>query len=374
MKKNLRKIIISIVAGVSLTTSVPLIHHEEVLAAKKATKKQSIRKYVQNAMEKGHVRGSVVVVKNGKAEQISYGYGYYKKRLGAGNPKVLYPLGSLQKVMTAAMITQLIYKEKFTQNTKISRWYPHMKGASKISVGNLMTHTSGINVVGTESNAGINYSEQGAINRVISQANAQNSTTLGRFNYNNANYILLAGIIRKVTGKSYASNLKSRITKPLKLKDTYIYTQIPKGKTDGISYTYAQGKNYQDPRVAPRTLTTQLVGAGDVFSTPMDYYKIICGLQNGKILTKKQFKYMTHLKAKSSETTYSGGIYMRRNGKLEVAYGNFGDTYFSNWLQLTSNNKNGIVMFLNQTVSKNKNKDVGYKILKKIKANTFVNR
>ncbi|WP_242450233.1 serine hydrolase domain-containing protein [Lactobacillus sp. LL6] len=353
---------------------MPLIHYEEALAAKKTTKKQSMKKYVQNAMEKGHIRGTIVVVKDGKAEQISYGYGYYKKRLKAGNPKVLYPLGSLQKVITSAMITQLIYQGKFNQNTKISRWYPQMKNSSKITVGNLMTHTSGINVVGTESNAGINYSEQGAINRVISQVNAQSMTKRGRFNYNNANYILLAGIIRKVTGKSYAANLKSRIIKPLKLKDTYIYTKIPKGKTDGVSYTYAQGKNYQDPRVAPKTLTTQLVGAGDVFSTPMDYYKIICGLQNGKVLTKKQFKYMTHLKAKSNETTYSGGVYMRRNGKLEIAYGNFGDTYFSDWLQLTSDNKNGIVMFLNQTISKNKNKDIGYKILKKIKANTFVNR
>lgn len=375
MKKNLRKLLVTAVAGVSLMASMPIIHHEEVYAAKVSRKKKtSMRKFVQKAMKKGHLRGSVIVVKNGKAEQISYGYGYYRRRLGAGNHKVLYPLGSLQKVITAAMVTQLIYAKKFSQNTKISRWYPHMKNARKITVGNLLAHTSGINVVGTESNAGINYSEQGAINRVISQVNSQSFTKRGRFNYNNANYILLAGIIRKVTGKSYASNLKSRIIKPLKLKDTYIYKHIPKSKTDAISYTYLHGKNYQDPQVAPKTLTTQMLGAGDVFSTPKDYYKIICGLQNGKILTKKQFKYMTHLKAKSNETTYSGGLYMRRNGKLEIAYGNFGNTHFANWLQLTSNNKNGIVMFLNQTTSKDKNKDVGYKILKKIKSKTFVSR
>ena len=97
-------------------------------------------------------------------------------------------------------------------------------------------------------------------------------------------------------------------------------------------------------------------------------------MQNGKILTKKQFKYMTHLKAKAKDTTYSGGLYMRRGGKLEMAYGNFGDTHFANWIQLTSDNQNGIVMFLNQTQDKNKNKDAGYRILKKIKSNTFVNR
>lgn len=374
MKRQIRKMLIAVVAGMSLTASVPIFHNQEVIAAKKTSKKTSMRKIVQNAMKKSHVRGSIVVVKDGKVEQISYGYGYYGRRLGAGNTKVLYPLGSLQKVLTGAMITQLIYAKKFNQNTKISRWYPGMRNAKKITVGQLMTHTSGINVVGTESNAGVNYSEQGAINRVINQVNSQRSTKRGKFNYNNANFILLAGIIRKVTGKSYAWNLKKRIIKPLKLKHTYIYKQIPKSKTDAVSYTYYHGRNYQDPRVASRTLTTQLVGAGNVFSTPKDYYKIIVGLQNGKILTKKQFNYMTHLKAKAKNTTYSGGIYMRRGGKLEVAYGNFGNTHFSNWLQLTSDNQNGIVMFLNQTISKNKTKDVGYKILKKIKAKTFVNR
>lgn len=379
INKLLTKFTVATLAS-GLLLSAPLASSAPTYAASKKVKKTSnkkkttLRQYTKNTMAKYHLRGSMIVVKDGKAQQVSYGYGYYRRRIGAGSSKLVYPLGSLQKSITATMITQLIYKGKFSQNTKISRWYPNLKNASRISVGNLMTHTSGITVVGTEVNNGINFSENGALNWIINKINSQSEQRPGKFNYNNANYILLAGIIRKTTGKSYASNLKSRIIKPLNLKQTYMYNQIPKGKTDAISYTYRYGRNYQDPQYAPQGLTTQLLGAGDVFSSPKDYYKILVGMQNGKILTKKQFKYMTHLKAKAKDTTYSGGLYMRRGGKLEMAYGNFGDTHFANWIQLTSDNQNGIVMFLNQTQDKNKNKDAGYRVLKKIKFNTFVNR
>ena len=80
---------------------------------------------------------------------------------------------------------------------------------------------------------------------------------------------------------------------------------------------------------------------------------------------------MTHLKSKDS--TYSGGIYLKKSGELKLVYGNFGDTHFANWVQLTSDNQNGIVMFLNQTRdSKSQNKAAGYKILNHIKKDTFI--
>ena len=42
------------------------------------------------------------------------GYGYYRRKIKNGNKKLLYPVGSLQKSITAAIITQLIYQKKFS--------------------------------------------------------------------------------------------------------------------------------------------------------------------------------------------------------------------------------------------------------------------
>lgn len=360
---RVRKIWFSAAIIFSLFALVEAKNSQKVQAA-------SMRSYVEKTMKKGHVRGSVIVVKDGDAEKISVGYAKYNKR-NNGSKKIVYPLGSLQKAVTGAMITQLIYQKKFSQNTKISRWYPSMRNASKITVGQLMTHTSGINVSGTESSHGRIFSESGAVKWAINQVNSSRRSGVNQFNYNNANYILLAGIIRKVTHKSYASNLKSRIVKPLKLHQTYIYGKFPKGVSAAVSYQHRYGKNYQRPAYINRYAMSQMIGAGNLCSAPADYYKIMCGLTNGKILTEKQYDYMTHLDSKRS--TYSGGLYAKKSGKLKLAYGNCGNTHFANWMQLTDDNQNGIVMFLNQSGSKDHNKSVGYKILKHIKADTFLN-
>ena len=137
----------------------------------------------------------------------------------------------IAKVITAAIITQLIYAGKFTQDTKISNWYPNLKGASNITVGNLMTHTSGLKATDTEVNRGRIYSENDAINWVVNKLNSTTQNQPGKFSYNNTNYILLAGIIRQVTGKSYKQNVQERVINPLGLKRTYFLEDIPSGMT-----------------------------------------------------------------------------------------------------------------------------------------------
>ncbi|NWM49655.1 beta-lactamase family protein, partial [Escherichia coli] len=91
-----------------------------------------MRNFVRNTLAQNNTRGSIVIIKNGQPQQISYGYAWYGKKVGNGNDNVVYPTASLQKVVTAAMIIQLMNEnwhtsQKFTQNTKISRWYPNLK-------------------------------------------------------------------------------------------------------------------------------------------------------------------------------------------------------------------------------------------------------
>lgn len=360
MKKN-KLIQIAAVAALFL----PLANVHQVQAASLKTKAVEI-------LNKAHMKGSVLLIKNGKKYPVNVGYGYYKRKLSNGSHKLLYPIGSIQKELTAAMITQLIYQGKFTQNTKISRWF-HVKRGNQITVGQLMTHTSGFNIGDTENSHGINFSEPMAIRWAELQINLTSRSSSSQFTYNNANYILLAGIIRKVTGKSYSTNLKERIIKPLNLKHTFVYQEIPRSKTDAISYKYLAGRNYQDPLYVNRNAMSQMVGAGNIVSTPDDYYRIQQAMTNGKILTAKQFYYMTHLKARRS--TYSGGVYIKKNNHLRLAYGNFGNTHFANWMQLTNDSRNGLVMFLNQTQdNKNQNKAIGYRLLRLINTHSFVKK
>ena len=373
--KQNHKIIKIAIAALALGVGAPVVANHtsnQIFAASAPYDTNEMRSFVRNTLAQNKVRGTVVVIKDGHAQQISYGYGYYGRRLGAGNIKVVYPVCSLQKVITGAIITQLISEGKFNQDTKISRWYPNLKNADKITVGNLLTHTSGLLATRTEVNRGINYSEGDAINWVVNRINQLQEGNPGNFYYNNTNYILLAGIIRQVTNQSYEANVKSRIINKLGLKRTFFYPDIPKNKTDAISYTW-RNKNYQNAQYVKRSLASQLPGAGNLFSTPMDYYRIQVALTDGRILTKDQFNYLTHLQ--SRVTSYSGGVYLKNNDNLKMAYGNLYGTHFGNWFQMTTDNQNGLIMFLNQTQNnEDQNKAIGYQILNHIKANNFTEK
>lgn len=367
-----------IIAVTALALASPVISTLNTVQAATQSENSEMRSFVRNTLEEHHVRGSAVIIKNGVPQQISLGYAWYGKKIGNGNPKVVYPTGSLQKVVTGAMIVQLINEtaktnQRFSQYTKISRWYPNLKNANKITVGNLLTHTSGIKATGTEINRGRNYSEAQAINWVVNKVNSTQENKPGTYYYNNTNYILLAGIIRAVTGKSYEQNFVNRIVKPLGLTHTYLYQDIPNSMTDAISYYSNGSKNYTQAAYVKRTLASQLPGAGNMFSTPMDYYKIQVGLTNGTILNATDFKYLTHLKTKYNN--YSGGLYLKKNDTLKMAYGNLGSTHFGNWFQITTDNQNGLIMFLNQTNNQEDAiKATGYQILNHIKANTFTSK
>ena len=371
------KIITLVTSLVMAVTPLAAVSTTQVKAAPSSTQTEMYN-FVRNTLQKHHVRGIVTVVKNGVPQTISYGYAWYGKRIGNGNSQVVYPTASLQKVITAAMVVQLINETKgtnnsFTQYTKISRWYPNLKNADNITVGNLLTHTSGIMATKTEVDRGRNYSEEKAINWVVNNINSSPSDTIGNYHYNNSNYILLTGIIRQITGRSYADNIQSRIIDKLNLQNTYLYQNIPKGKTDPISYYSNGGKNYQQAAYLKKSLVSQIPGAGNLFTTTEEYYKMQVGLTDGSILSKNDFYYLTHLKSKV--VNYSGGLYLYNNDNIKNAYGSFKGVHFGTWMQLTADNQNGIVMFLNQTDdNENDQKDVGYEILQHIKPNTFVAR
>lgn len=184
---------------------------------------------------------------------------------------------------------------------------------------------------------------------------------------------MLAGIIRKVTNQSYEQNFQTRIIDRLGLQNTYLYQNIPNYKTDAISYFWNGFNNYKDASYVKRSLASQLPGAGNLFSTPKDYYKIQVGLSNGQILSHSDFNYLTHLRSKV--TDYSGGIYLKNNDTLKSAYGNLAGTHFGDWFQMTTDNQNGLVMFLNQTNNnENDEKDAGFEILNHIKPGLFNQR
>jgi len=299
-----------------------------------AVQANSVAQQARALAKKYHFKGQIMLTKDyaGKAQTIYVGDANHKKRL-KNNQHTIYPTASLQKAITGAMIQQLIAKGKLKMTTKLSNYYPQVAYSSRITVRQLLDHTSGIQMAETTPSTVL--SEQQAYRYTLKQLTSTGATT---YHYTNANYTLLAGIITKITHKSYQHNLQTRVIKPLKLTHTTDKYTAKQPLTAAVSYR--SGTNYH-ARAYQRRLFSSLVGAGNLYTNAHDYYKIMCGMRNGKLLTRNQYRQLRH----HYQVRYAGGMYHYAAGTKS----NHGaDNGYDSYMYATEGNRRAIVYFANQ--------------------------
>lgn len=89
------------------------------------------------------------------------------------------------------------------------------------------------------------------------------STNNHAYAYSNANFTLLAGVIRKVTHKSYQAALTNDIIRPLGLKHTYEYNDIPGNVINPTSYRLANG--FGQSGIISKPLQSSELGCGSLY-------------------------------------------------------------------------------------------------------------
>ncbi|MCC8409882.1 beta-lactamase family protein [Mucilaginibacter sp. UR6-1] len=203
-----------------------------------------------------------------------------------------YRVGSISKMFTATIIFQLIDAGKLKLSDPLSKWYPQLPNAEKITIGLMLKHRSGLFNFTADSTYLTYYTqpqtEQQQIARFAKLQPAFAPDTKSA--YSNTNYVLLAYIAQKITGKPYALLIKERITGRLKLNDTYAGGAIDPKKHEAQSYKYINGWQQE-------TATDMSVpgGAGAIVSTPADLARFIEGLFNGKLVSDSSLNVMKTL-------------------------------------------------------------------------------
>lgn len=214
----------------------------------------------------------------------------------------LYPIASLQKAYTGIAIQKLIDGGKLSLNTKISRFYPSIPNASKITIENLLTHRSGIK---DKTNGPTSLLKNQRAQVKFIQRNLDSTGKIGVWNYSNSDYALLAGIISKVTGQSYEKYLSTNLFTPNNLKNIKFYNQV----TNASQIANVKGtENAQNSHLNFEELKNGMsgeLGAGEVFSSAQDYWNFIRGLVAGK--------YVPLNNIISNPYNYYDGVYLGSN-------------------------------------------------------------
>jgi D-alanyl-D-alanine carboxypeptidase len=233
---------------------------------------------------------------NAEAGEISIfkgGKEIYKRNFGetklpqSQKGKETFQIGSITKSMTAMMIFKLIEKNKLDLNDKLSKFYPKIPNAEKITISQMLSHTSGLGdyVTGKDTMKWLTekVSEEQIMNHIIEQGFLFEPGT--KTQYSNSGYYLLAKILEKISKKSYAENLKETFVTPLQLTNFYTASQKP----TNVFLPY----NYANRWEAVKDFDfNNVVGVGDIATTPTNLNIIINALFEGKLVSKESLSAM----------------------------------------------------------------------------------
>jgi len=160
--------------------------------------------------------GSALVAENGKVI-LKKGYGSANMEWNIPNqPDTKFRLGSITKQFTALLIVKLAEEGKIKLDVPITTYLPDYpkENGDKITINNLLTHTSGI----PNYTSAPNFLKEKAKNPYSPADFVKTFSSLPlefkpgeKFAYSNSGYFLLGYIIEKITGKTYEQYLQEII-------------------------------------------------------------------------------------------------------------------------------------------------------------------
>ncbi|MBK8552855.1 MAG: serine hydrolase [Ignavibacteria bacterium] len=290
-------------------------------------KAQKIDVLVNKYYDYGQFNGSVLVSENGKI-LLEKGYGFANIEWKNPNrPDTKFRLGSITKQFTAMLIMQLAEHGKINLDGKVSDYLPYYRKdiGDKVTVHNLLTHTSGIpNLTNDpELMQKMIRNPIGVKELVMNYCSSDLEFEPGsKFNYSNSGYIILGAIIEEISGKKYENLLSENILTPLNMTGTgYDHTSaIIENRASGYDKSIDGFTNtrYMDMSIP--------FSAGSLYSSADDLFKWDQALYTEKIISKESkekmftpfldnYGYGWHIEdinigdVKKKIITHSGGIF-----------------------------------------------------------------
>ncbi len=182
-------------------------------------------KIVNEYNDIGMFSGNVLLAKDGNIlYEKQFGYADWDKKTPVTS-ETLFRIGSLNKMFTHGMIKQLENEGKLSLSDQLSKYldiYPKETG-DKITIKMLLEMKAGLGDYLNDPAYGQNIRNIKTVNDyldIIKNEPLLFDPGTGQ-EYSNSGYVVLGGIIEKVTGKSYVDNLKERFIEPLGMTNTH---------------------------------------------------------------------------------------------------------------------------------------------------------
>src|ERR1700694_4531448 len=245
----------------------------EVPAKTDTSVAKEIDSYLNSLASENKLSGAVLVARDG-VPIASKAAGIANKATGAPialNTK--FNLGSLNKMFTAVAIAQLAQAGRLSFDDTISKHlpdYPNKEVADKVTIHQLLTHTSGMGLYWNEKF----MAQREKLTTVAAHLPLFVSDPLSfppgeKFQYSNSGYMVLGAIIEKISGQDDYSYVQEHIYKPAGMSETGFYElgkEIP-NLALGYSKMGPDGKPLEEVRDNTNTREVRGGPAGGGYST-----------------------------------------------------------------------------------------------------------
>lgn len=266
---------------------------------------------------KNKAMGSILLVKNNEllySRSIGFSSQVNAEKL-PNSASTRYRIGSITKMFTATLILQLAEEKAIRLSDPLSKFFPQIPNASRISIEHILSHRSGIHDITTDADYR-NWREQPISKEAMlaKLSAAPSDFEPGtKYAYSNMGYFLLGMIVEKICGTSYEAALKKRISSKLGLKDTYpAIGKIDPSQQESFSYRFTT-----EWIELPQTHASILFGAGFLISTPQDLIVFANGLFSHKLISANSLAQMTQLKMGIDTFQFNGKTFYGHTGGLD---------------------------------------------------------
>jgi len=296
------------------------------------------------------INGTVLIAKDGEI--------LYKGALGEAELdskrklkiNSIFNLASISKPITALGVMLLVQNNKLSLDDPIEKWLPNIpyKG---VTVRQLLNHTSGLpdylELFASHWNKSKIAVNQDLLELLIKYKPERLFEPNERMEYSNTGYVMLALIIEKVSGLSFAEYMKVNIFLPVGMEDTEVFCQrLTEQSKDNYAYGYVldvyKGKHVL-PDEFPETdfvfYLDGIVGDGGIHSTAEDLYLLDRVLRNGILIDETLLKEAYSPSSPRTESHFKygfGWILENENKKGRVVWHSGGwpgyATYFKRYL------------------------------------------
>lgn len=192
-------------------------------------------------------------------------------------------IASTSKTFTAVAIVRLAQEGKLSLNDSVTKFFPAFP-YKDVTVQSLLNHRSGLsNYLYFISNSSWDkkkiLTNEAMLDFMINNKPEVSYPANTHFSYCNTNYVLLAMIIEKVTGKTYPEYMQSKYFGPLQMKNTYVFT-VKDTATANMSFN-------KKGTVWDYDCMDGTYGDKNIYTTPRDLLKWDQALYTDQILSKK---------------------------------------------------------------------------------------